>query len=78
MKSKVWFLPWTRRDELYAFLKKARVFDHVKARQFLALKMHFGEEGNAGYVKPEQLTVYDVSKRKLRESRPERKRKPKA
>lgn len=53
MENKVFFLPWARRDELYDFLKKARVFDHVKARQYLAIKMHFGEEGNDGYVKPE-------------------------
>ncbi|MDR2860308.1 MAG: DUF362 domain-containing protein, partial [Elusimicrobiota bacterium] len=29
--------------------------EHVKAKQFLALKMHFGEEGNHGYVKPEYV-----------------------
>ena len=53
MSSKVYFLPWDRKNEFYEFLKKARVFDHVKARQFLAIKMHFGEDGNEGYIKPE-------------------------
>lgn len=53
MPSKVYFLPWERRSELYDFLKKARVFDHVKARDFLAIKMHFGEKGNEGHIKPE-------------------------
>ncbi len=58
MKSKVYFLPWGRRNELYNFLKAARVFDHVKARQFLAIKMHFGEEGNEGYIKPEYTVPF--------------------
>jgi uncharacterized Fe-S center protein len=56
--SKVYFLPWSRRKELYAFLKKARVFDHVKAKNFLAVKMHFGEDGNHGYVKPEYVKPF--------------------
>ncbi|MDD5021809.1 MAG: DUF362 domain-containing protein [Endomicrobiaceae bacterium] len=55
MSGKVYFLPWNRRNELYEFLKKARAFDHVKARHFLAIKMHFGEDGNEGYIKPEYL-----------------------
>ncbi|MDR1695737.1 MAG: DUF362 domain-containing protein [Endomicrobium sp.] len=55
MPSKVYFLPWERRSELYEFLKAARIFSHVKARQFLAVKMHFGEEGNEGYIKPEYI-----------------------
>ena len=61
MAGKVYFLPWNRTDEFYNFLKFARAFDHVKARQFLAIKLHFGEEGNHGYVKPEYtkvLTLY--------------------
>ncbi|MDR1196445.1 MAG: DUF362 domain-containing protein [Endomicrobium sp.] len=55
MASKVYFLPWDRRGELYGFLKKAGVFSHVKARQYLAIKIHFGEEGNDGYIKPEYV-----------------------
>lgn len=65
MKSKVYFLPWERRSELYKFLKKARVFDHVKARQFLAIKMHFGEHGNEGYIKPEYVKpIVDIAREK--------------
>lgn len=56
MKSKVYFLPWKRKNEFYKFLKAAKVFNHVKARQFLAIKMHFGEEGNNGFVKPEYVS----------------------
>ncbi|MDR3195868.1 MAG: DUF362 domain-containing protein [Endomicrobium sp.] len=60
MASKVYFLPWNRRNELYKFLKAARIFNHVKARNFIAIKMHFGEDGNEGYIKPEY--VYQVVK----------------
>jgi uncharacterized Fe-S center protein len=55
MAQKVHFLPWKRKDELYSFLKAAKVFEHVKARNFLAIKIHFGEEGNEGYIKPEYV-----------------------
>jgi uncharacterized Fe-S center protein len=48
MASKVYFLPWNRINELYKFLKAARVFNHVKSRNFIAIKMHFGEDGNKG------------------------------
>ncbi|MCL1972746.1 MAG: DUF362 domain-containing protein [Endomicrobia bacterium] len=55
MSSKVYFLPWERREELPKFLKAAKVFNHVKARNFLAIKIHFGEDGNKGYIKPEYV-----------------------
>jgi len=55
MKSKVYFLPWDRKDELAPFLKKAQVFEHIKAKNFTALKIHFGEDGNNGYIKPEYV-----------------------
>ena len=50
MSGKVYFLPWNKKDEFYKFLKFARAFDNVKARQFVAIKMHFGEDDNEGYV----------------------------
>ncbi|MCA6071394.1 MAG: DUF362 domain-containing protein [Endomicrobium sp.] len=55
MSSKVYFLPWDKKDELYNFLKAARIFNHVKARNFLAIKIHFGEENNEGYIKPKYV-----------------------
>ena len=65
MAGKVFFLPWNRRNEFYDFVKKARAFDHVKARQFLAIKMHFGEDGNEGYVKPEYTKILaDIAREK--------------
>jgi uncharacterized Fe-S center protein len=56
MMSKVYFLPWNRKNEFYKFLKSAKIFNHVKARNFLSIKMHFGEDGNEGYIKPEYVS----------------------
>ena len=65
MDNKVYFLPWDRKEELYSFLKAARVFSHVKARQYLAIKMHFGEEGNEGYIKPQYTkTLVKIAREK--------------
>ncbi|MDR3330665.1 MAG: DUF362 domain-containing protein [Endomicrobium sp.] len=55
MAGKVYFLPWNRRDELYSFLKITSIFTHVKSKNFIAIKMHFGEENNEGYIKPEYV-----------------------
>jgi uncharacterized Fe-S center protein len=65
MSNKVYFLPWDRRGEIYEFLKAAKVLSHVKARNFLAVKIHFGEEKNTGYIKPEYVKpVIDICKEK--------------
>lgn len=56
MASKVYFLSWKIRNELYNFLKSAMIFNHVEARNFIAIKVHFGEEGNKGYIKPEYIS----------------------
>ncbi|MDR1511193.1 MAG: DUF362 domain-containing protein [Endomicrobium sp.] len=55
MFSKVYFLPWNRKNELCDFLKVAGVVNHVKARDFLAIKIHFGEDGNDGYIRSEYV-----------------------
>ncbi|MDR0977515.1 MAG: DUF362 domain-containing protein [Endomicrobium sp.] len=56
MADKVYFLPWNRINEFYKFLKAVKLFSCVKARNFVAVKMHFGEEGNNGYIKPEYVS----------------------
>jgi uncharacterized Fe-S center protein len=56
MASKVYFLPWKKINEFYKFLKFARVFNHVKSRNFIAIKMHFGEDANKDYIKSEYLS----------------------
>ncbi|MDR0956706.1 MAG: DUF362 domain-containing protein [Endomicrobium sp.] len=65
MAEKVYFLSWSKKDKLYDFLKATRIFNHVKARNFLAIKIHFGEEGNKGYIKPEYVSsVVKIAKEK--------------
>jgi len=56
MSSKVHFLPWEKKSEFHNFLKTTEIFNHVKTRNFLAIKIHFGEEGNEGYIKPEYVS----------------------
>jgi len=53
MSSKTYFLPWKRRNKVYDFLKDVGISDHVKARNFVAIKINFGEDGNIGHIKPE-------------------------
>lgn len=65
MSNKVYFLSWGMRGELYSFLKATGAFDHVKERNFLAIKIHFGEDGNEGYIKPDYvLPVVKIVKEK--------------
>ncbi len=65
MASKVYFLSWDMRNELYNFFKAAMIFNHVKARNLLAVKIHFGEDGNEGYIKPEYvLPVVKIAREK--------------
>jgi len=64
MRSKVYFIavseldyPETIQSKLASLLDKASLFDYIKTGQNVCLKMHFGEEGNTGFVKPEYLSV---------------------
>jgi len=52
-KSKVYVLPWSRRKELARFLETAGTLDSVHEGDRCAVKMHFGERGNDGYIRPE-------------------------
>ena len=62
MKSKVFFVPADGRepaDDLAGKAKKAYLAtgfnDRIAEGDFAALKIHFGEAGNTGYIKPEWL-----------------------
>jgi len=44
-------------DKLKRLLEESRVLDFIKPDFKVAVKMHFGEEGNTGFVKPEYLRV---------------------
>lgn len=60
MKSKVYFIPFTDpanvaegARRVQKLLDESRVLDCVKKNATVAVKAHFGEEGNKGFVAPE-------------------------
>jgi len=64
VKSKVYFIPAGNadntqliNDKLKNLLDKSRVFDFIPKAARVAIKVHFGEEGNTGFVRPEHLRV---------------------
>ena len=64
MKSKVYFIPVKNSDDiniisakLETLLKESRIMDFIRKDYKAAVKMHFGEEGNAGFVKPEYVRI---------------------
>lgn len=52
-KSKVCFLPWNERDRLAEFLTGSGACGVIHEGDFVAVKMHFGEKGNDGYIRSE-------------------------
>jgi uncharacterized Fe-S center protein len=65
MPSKVYFLPWYKKGELYKFLKATRIFGHIKTRNFVAIKVHFGEKHNKGHIDPKHvLPIVKIIKEK--------------
>ncbi|MFH1190983.1 MAG: DUF362 domain-containing protein [Candidatus Omnitrophota bacterium] len=64
MKSKVYLVrlenfakPQMVIEKLKRLLKESCVLDFIQPNFKVAVKMHFGEEGNTGFVKPEYLRV---------------------
>ncbi len=62
MASTVFFIPATREESNETLAEKtARIFQHIglekqiKKEHFVGLKIHFGEKGNTGYIKPPWL-----------------------
>ncbi len=72
MKSKVYFVPVDEfentievQSKFRNLLKIAGLLDCVKDGDKAVIKMHFGEEGNTGYVRPEMIrTITDLVKEK--------------
>ena len=59
MKSQVYFIPGSRQEEARAIAKKVEKLylalnldESIEKDAFVALKVHFGEKGNTGYIKP--------------------------
>jgi uncharacterized Fe-S center protein len=62
MKSQVFFIQAAREDGNEALAEKAEMIflkgglgRHIEKKSFVALKIHFGEEGNVGFIKPQWL-----------------------
>ena len=53
MPSEVHFLPWKERVEFPSWIEKTEAFKIIKEHMYTAVKIHFGEEGNIGYIRPE-------------------------
>lgn len=64
MKSKVYFVKTAEgegdvcvRKKLSFLLESSKLLDFIGDNSRIALKIHFGEEGNTGFVKPEYAKV---------------------
>jgi len=64
MKSKVYFIPVNETDYTEAIAEKvkflineSKILDFIPANYRVAVKMHFGEEGNTGFIKPQYVRV---------------------
>jgi len=55
MAKQVFFLPWKERGDFARWIKTTGAFKMIKEHQFAAIKIHFGEEGNTGYIRPEYV-----------------------
>ena len=60
--SKVYFIPARREDGNEALAGKAeKIFlktglkKQIEKNSFVAMKIHFGEKGNTGYIRPQWL-----------------------
>lgn len=50
--SRVWFLSWEERDRLPELLLASGLPSVLKKGNSVAIKGHFGEKGNTGYIRP--------------------------
>jgi uncharacterized Fe-S center protein len=75
MRSKVFFFPASREESDESLAEKtAKVFQHIGLQKqiarehFVGLKIHFGEKGNTGYIKPPWLVslIHAIQKRTSR------------
>ncbi len=62
MKSRVYFISVNDADnleqvnrQLQVLVKESRILDFIRKDDKIAFKLHFGEEGNTGYVRPQHV-----------------------
>lgn len=72
MKSRVYFIPAEAKEPAEVLAEKAKkvylamgLNDRIAEEDFAALKIHFGEVGNTGYIKPQWLTglIWEIRKK---------------
>ena len=51
--SEVFFLPWEEHKRLSELLERAAAGKTIEPGDFVAIKMHFGEAGGDGYIRPD-------------------------
>jgi hypothetical protein len=63
MRSRVFFIRATRQEDPQLIARKAKAIylalglnEKIEAEDFVALKIHFGEKGNTGHIKPRWIT----------------------
>jgi len=75
MQTKVYFIPATEEDHHEVLSKKIETLylhlglqDKIEKNMFVALKIHFGEKDNTGYIKPPWLSglIKQIKSRKAR------------
>lgn len=52
-QSLVYFLPWEKRDNFPELLEKSGATNEIVANDLVAIKIHFGEKGGDGFIKPD-------------------------
>lgn len=55
--STVYFLPQSKIEKFSVWLTDINAAGHVKENDYVALKIHFGEEGNRGFISPDKARV---------------------
>lgn len=74
MKSRVYFIKVSDNDtkeqikgKLTRLIRESRLFDFINKADKVAIKMHFGEEGNTGFVSPEyvRIAVDEIRKKQV-------------
>ncbi|HPQ81754.1 MAG TPA: DUF362 domain-containing protein [bacterium] len=67
-KAKVYFLPWESLSRLPELLELSKAHESVRPGDLTAVKIHFGERGGDGHIKPENTRpiLQMIRKRKAR------------
>jgi uncharacterized Fe-S center protein len=52
-KTPVYFLPWDKKDKIDRLIDGSGAMAIYEKNDFVAIKMHFGERGGDGHIKPE-------------------------